>query len=268
MCSDRIGLAIGVDGWRLWRTVFTICSGVTVVFIAGLTAVTSGPAVGFAAVPLSVILVSPLIWVARFAGRASRSEAWIEADSVGLHIHHPVFLSRDLHLGRGAVHSVFLGEMPGEPPTITGNGTAGTPWKRLRTMSQAIDNPVRWVPAVQPSHAAPDLMSVDRHRGWNFVLILQEPYFLGMAPRRAMGVLKWVSRGSLCNLAPTRRNWVRGLFGSFLDCDEAARVLTEARIPLSQELTPEIVAWLADGPPVALGRALRNYLRDRSRRSP
>ena len=263
----RVTLNDDRKAWRLWGTAYGVCSLVTLAGIALGGSVAYGAVTGVAVTAISVLLLSPLLWLARFTSFAARADAWIDVSSACLIVHHPAFLSEDLLIDRDVVHSFFVGELPGHRPPPAPHEPVNTAWKRLRAHSRALDEEARWRPPVRPSGAAPDLASVSEEPGWNFALILQRSFFLAGTPRRSISVVRFLSRGAACAFAPKRNYWIRGFFAVVQEPERAAAILASAGVPRS-ELTPEVLGWLRDAGPAPLGRAWRNYWRDRRRREP
>ena len=245
----KVELGVDEGAWRLWSTVTTICLALTIGAIALGGTLAYGPVTGGLTTALFLLLLSPLLGVARFTARAARSEPWIGVRPSRLTIHHPTFLAEDLEIDLDAVHSFSVCDRLNEPQVGT-EASAATLWA-----------------SAQPSAATPDLFTVTQVHGWNFVLILKESFFLATAPRRALGWVNYLSRGLVCSRAPSRNYWIRGFFGVVPDPEQAKAALTGAGLAHT-ELTPEVLTWLADEPPVPLGRAWRNYRRDKKRRRP
>jgi hypothetical protein len=265
--ATRIPLALDRESWRIFAVTIGVCLAITVGAIAVGVLVTDGPAGGAGVAIVLLLLVSPLLLLVRFALVAGRSEAWIEVSAASLTVHHPVFLSEDLVIERDVIHSFFVGDMSAIRPRANPDESSSTPWQRLRAKSREIDRGTYGRTTVGPSRAAPDLASVTSNRGLNLVLVFNRSFFLARSPRRWLRVGRLFSRGSFFTRAPRRNDWIRGLFGVVQDPESAANGLVDAGVART-ELTDDITRWLEDAPPAPVGRALRNYWRDRRQLGP
>ena len=209
--TDRVILAVDRKGWRNWARLNYTCLGLTIGGIAVAAGIRHGPLDAFAMTGILTMLLAPLLWSAWFASLAARSESWLDLKTGRLTLHHPVFLSADLEL-RDVTLAFYVGDASGY---------------------------------AKPTAAAPDVFSVLEAKRWSLVLVFREPFFLGPAPRRSIGVFRLLSRWTACAQAPRRNRWIRGLYGVVEDQRAAAAALEMAGVERLRELSPEVLRSLA-----------------------
>ena len=262
---EAIKIALTVDGPG-WRTVAWVNGGCFAVVIGGVAVgslLAYGTATALGATLFFLAIFWPFLWVSRFAFRAAQVVAWIEVAVDQVTVHHPAMFREPLALGY-LVHSYFVGDLPGIPPPTTPGGEESVS-PRFWGQSRAADRQFWWRPPVEPSAVAPDLLTVTQARGWNLVLVLCESFFLDGLPKRSVGFLRLVTRGSACRRSPRRRSWIRGFFTAVDEPEAAIAALDRAGIART-DLTPEVLAWLSNDPPAPFGRAVRNLIRDHRRK--
>lgn len=177
------------------------------------------------------------------AWRIARSHPVIVVADDNLTIEHSGFFANPVHLGRSAVHSVYMRDFQAveRPPQFEGRA-----WQRLRQWSRWIDRRgVSAGPLPISSWHCPDLSLLNTVDDRNLLILMANSMPMRGVSRRGLGALTLAIARGMTFTGPTKATVARGFFAAALDADQARQALASWATGDSPD--PELWDWLYAG---------------------